>query len=112
MNANINNLSSDMRPTASLAGVAIADQSLTVAGTSAAMIATTLNDNTNYVFWTLTGADAYFTLDNSDPVGGSNGHFVAANASGVWSREMAIAAKWIREGATSARLHISELQGK
>lgn len=110
MNAYINNLSSEMRPSATIAGAAVTDQSLTVAGTAVAMIATALNDSTDAISWSLTGANAYYTIDGSDPVGGSNGHIVTDGSSSIWSKEMANAARWIREGAGSARLHISELQ--
>ena len=110
-NSSITNISNEFQPSNS-GGSAVVDQSLTVAGTAVAMMATAANADTDYVHWTLTGANAYVTYDGSDPVGGSNGHYVAENSSGVWSKEMAAAAIWIREGATSARLHISEFQSR
>jgi len=107
-----NNSASALVPSKDATGTSIADQSLTVAGTAVAMMATAAASGTNQVHWTLTGANAYYTLDGSDPVGGSNGHYVPENSSAVWSKETAAAAIWIREGATSARIHISELQSR
>lgn len=111
-NVSINNSTTALKPSKDNAGVAIADQSLTVAGTSVDMMATAAATGTDYVHWTLTGANAYVTFDGSAAVGGTNGHYVSENSSGVWSKEMATDANWIREGATSARLHISEFQAR
>ena len=111
-NANLTNIDSEFRPANDGTGTAIADQSLTVAGTAVAMMATAASELSTNVFWTLTGAAAYVTFDGSAPVGGTNGHLIAQGSSSVWSKEMATAAKWIREGGTSARLHISEFQAR
>jgi len=113
MNINQNNSLSNMRVTYDNTGTVVTDQSLVVAGTAVEMIATALNDATEYVLWTLSGGDALFTLDGSDPAGTeANGHLVQVGTDGVWDRKTAQDARWIRDSAVSARLHITELQGK
>ena len=104
---NIQNIDTNFVPTATLAGVAVADQTLTVDNTAAAMLATSLHALTTHVFWTADGDTARFTLDGTNPTS-TVGHFVADGESGIWKREMAEAAKWIRV-TTDVNLHISEL---
>lgn len=112
MNTIINNLASEYRPTKDNSGTSISDQSTTVGAASAAMLGTAVNATTNAVFWDLQDAGGYVTFDGSAPVAGSNGHFIAKNSSGIWSPSMVTDAKWIRESATSGRLHISEFQSR
>ena len=69
---------------------------------------TVLNANTTHVMWTLDGADARFTLDGSAPTS-TNGHWVSDKSSGIWHRNTANAAKWIRAASTNAYLHITEV---
>lgn len=107
----VNNLASNLKPAKTGAGVFVPDQTTTVDATvgGVAMIGTPLHSATGYIFWTCSGADARFTLDNSAPTS-TNGHLVSDGDSSIWSKEMVEAAKWIRTGGTSATLHISELQ--
>ena len=102
---NVNNIDTNIQPVAG-----VADRSVTVNDTSGgvAMIVAALNANTTHVMWTLDGADARFTLDNSAPTS-SNGHWVSDKSSGIWHRNTAAAAKWIRAASTDAYLHISEV---
>ena len=104
---NIQNIDTNMQPTKTLAGVAVADQTLTVDGTAADMLATSLNSLTTHVFWTADGDTARFTLDGTNPTS-TVGHLVADGESGIWKKEMAEEAKWIRV-TTDVNLHISEL---
>ena len=112
-NSSITNLASELKPSTSLDSTPVADQSLTVSTSAVAMMATAAATSTKYVVWSLTGADAMVTFDGSDPAGSkANGIFIAANSSSEWSIELANAARWIRDDATDARLHISELAGR
>jgi hypothetical protein len=107
---NVNNIDTNLKPSGT-----VADRAVTVDNTAGGvrMVATTsaLAATTTHVFWTLETADARFTIDGSAPTT-TNGHLVDASTgvkSGIWNRSMAEAAKWIRTGATSAVLSISEL---
>lgn len=105
----ITNLDTNLIPSNTIAGVAVADQTLTIDGTAAAMIATDLNAITTHVEWTLDGGAARYTLDGTDPTT-SVGHYVADGAKGYWRKEKAEAAKWIEADAgVGANLHISEM---
>ena len=103
----ITNLDSNLVPSTVLAGTKVADQTLTVGSSAAAMIATSLNSITTHVEWTLDGGPARYTLDGTNPTA-SVGHYVADGAKGVWRKEKAEAAKWIRV-SVNANLHISEM---
>jgi hypothetical protein len=81
------------------------DDVLTLTSTQ---VSTPLNANTTHVMWTLDGADARFTLDGSAPTS-TNGHWVSDKSSGIWHKNTAVAAKWIRAASTNAYLHITEV---
>ncbi len=49
------------------------------------------------------------TFDGTDPVGGTTGHYYAANANDVWSVAMATAAKMIRDGGSDGYISATEL---
>ena len=85
----------------------VTDQSLAVAD-SAVQFGTAFNSLTKYVVLDIQTADVRVTYDGSDPVGGSNGHILFAGRSYTWSKEAAAAAKFIRNGGTSASIHASE----
>jgi len=104
----VTNISTNMRPTATLAGVAVTDQSTVVSSSVVDMLSSDLHDNTTHVFWTNYGDAVFATFDGSDP-SGSNGHFIASGANGLWRREAAEVAKLIRSGGTDSRIHITEM---
>jgi len=84
-------------------------RTVTVSSSAVNFINTTaLHANTKYVFWTLTGGNARFTIDGSTPTA-SVGHQIQSGSSGVWSAVWANAAKVIREGGTDAVFTISGL---
>jgi hypothetical protein len=84
-----------------------ADQRLTI--TNAAVVQmSTLASETTHVLWTLETNNVRVTLDGSNPTI-TNGHLFVAGASGVWKKELAIAAKFIAPGANCI-LHVTELK--
>ena len=84
----------------------VTDQSLAVAD-SAVQFGTAFNSLTKYVVLDVQTADVRVTYDGSDPTT-SNGHILFAGRSYTWSKEAAAAAKFIRNGGTSASIHASE----
>tara|TARA_R100001163_G_scaffold65135_1_gene61283 strand:+ start:8624 stop:8935 length:312 start_codon:yes stop_codon:yes gene_type:complete len=86
--------------------VGVADQSLAVAD-SAVQFGTAFNKLTKYVVLDVQTADVRVTYDDTDPTT-SNGHILFAGRSYTWSKEAASAAKFIRNGTTSASIHASE----
>ena len=84
----------------------VTDQSLAVAD-SAVPFGTAFNSLTKYVVLDVQTADVRVTYDGSDPTT-SNGHILFAGRSYTWSKEAAAAAKFIRNGSTSASIHASE----
>ena len=84
----------------------VTDQSLAVAD-SAVQFGTAFNSLTKYVVLDIQTADVRVTYDGSDPTT-SNGHILFAGRSYTWSKEAAAAAKFIRNGGTSASIHASE----
>jgi len=109
MNSNINNLSNSLVPTKDNTGTSIASQSKTVSTASVALIATTLNNATDMVAWTVMDAGIYVTFDGT-AASSSNGHLIASGTSGEWSTATAAAALAIRDDATDARVQFSEFQ--
>jgi len=86
-----------------------ADQRLTVDATAGGVQFSAFHADTTQVFWTCEDAQCRVTLDGSAPTT-SNGHIINAGDSGVWSKALATAAKFIRTGSTSAVLHASQLK--
>ena len=84
----------------------VTDQSLAVAD-SAVPFGTAFNSLTKYVVLDVQTADVRVTYDGSDPTT-SNGHILFAGRSYTWSKEAAAAAKFIRNGTSSASIHASE----
>lgn len=84
----------------------VTDQSLAVAD-SVVQFGTAFNDLTKYVVLDVQTADVRVTYDDSAPTT-SNGHILFAGRSYTWSKEAAQAAKFIRNGGTSASIHASE----
>ena len=84
----------------------VADQRLTVSSTAIAF-ATAFNDNTTMVMFDVQGADVMCTVDGSDPTT-SNGHRLYDGTTYTWSKQMAAAAKFIRQAAVDADIHASE----
>ena len=87
-----------------------ADQALTVDATSGGVKFGALHADTTHVFWTNETAPCRVTFDNSAPTT-TNGHLVNIGDSGVWSKAMAVAAKFIRTGGTSAVVSASQMKG-
>lgn len=104
----VNNISTQLVPSASLSGVTVSDQRTVVGSSPVDMLGTALNPMTTHVFWTNYGDAVFCTFDGSDP-SPTNGHFVASGANGIWRREAAEAAKFIRSGGTDSALHITEM---
>jgi len=89
----------------------VADERLTVDATAGGVQFAALDAHTTHVFWTNEDAQARVTFDASAPTS-SNGHIVDVGDSGVWSQTMATAAKFIRTGAVSAVIHVSQFIGE
>jgi len=86
----------------------VSDRAVTAGAVAGPLIVAALNENTQVVYWTLTGANARVTFDGSAPTA-SNGHQYANGASGEWSPIRAQAARIIREAGTDAVFHITEM---
>jgi len=68
-----------------------------------------LNATTTAVKITVASQPIRVTFDGTDPVGGTTGHYYAANANDTWSRAMAAAAKMIRDGGSDGYVSATEL---
>ncbi len=68
-----------------------------------------LNSNTHCVKITVASQAIRVTFDGTDPVGGTTGHYYAANASDVWSKAAATAAKMIRDGGSDGAISVTEM---
>lgn len=86
-----------------------ADQRLTVDSTAGGVQFGAFHADTLYVYWTCEDAQCRVTFDNSAPTS-TNGHIINVGDSGLWLKNLATAAKFIRTGGTSAVLHASQLQ--
>jgi hypothetical protein len=69
----------------------------------------TLNADTKAVKITVATAAIRVTFDGTTPVGGTTGHYYAANASDTWSRAMAAGAKMIKDGGSAAEVSATEV---
>jgi len=90
-------------------GSAVADQRLAVDNTAGGVQFSSFNEITNMVMFDVQDADAMVTVDGSAPTS-TNGHRLYQGTTYTWSTAMAQAAKFIRQGATNAAIHASELQ--
>lgn len=108
MNSNINNLSSELKASRDNTGTLIASRSITVS-TAQDMIVADLADATQKILWSVETATVYVTYDGTTP-SATNGHPLSAGSGAEWSRQLAEDAKIFC--ATSARMHISELQSR
>ena len=87
-----------------------ADQALTVDATVGGVQFAAFHADTTHVFWTCETAQCRVTFDGTAPTA-TNGHVIDPGDSGTWRKELAVAAKWIRTGATSAAIAASQLKG-
>lgn len=104
----VTNISTNMVPTATLAGVTVTDQNTVVSSSVVDMLGTALDAHTTHVFWTNYGDAVFCTFDGSNP-SSTNGHYIASGENGTWRRELAEAAKFIRSDTTDSRIHITEM---
>jgi hypothetical protein len=86
------------------------DEALTVDATAGGVQLAALHADTTHVFWSNETAPCRVTFDGSGPTT-TNGHLINIGDSGVWSKAMAAAAKFIRTGAVSAVVSASQLKG-
>lgn len=49
------------------------------------------------------------TFDGSDPAVGTNGHILAAGYNAFWSKQLWMNARFIRQGASDATVHVSPM---
>lgn len=68
-----------------------------------------LKTETTVVKITVATAAIRVTFDGTTPVGGTTGHYYAANASDIWSKTMAAAAKMIKDGGSAGAVSATEL---
>lgn len=85
------------------------DQVLTVDDTAGGVQLSAFPAGTQQVLITLGTAEIRYTIDGSAPTT-TNGHLLSAYDERVWHVDMAVAAKFIRTGATSGVLHASPLK--
>ena len=84
----------------------VSDQTLAVAD-SAVQFGTAFNSLTRYIVLDVQLADVRVTYDGSAPTS-TNGHILFAGRSYTWSKQAAVAAKFIRDGSVSASIQASE----
>ena len=89
-----------------VAGVAVADQRLSVADT-AVPFATAFNAATDTVLLDVQTADVMVTFDGTAPTT-TNGHRLYAGQAFTWGKSAAQRANFIRATGTSAVIHASE----
>ena len=87
----------------------VADQRLTVDGTAGGVQFSAFSDTTNMIVLDVQDADVMCTFDGSAPTS-TNGHRLYSGSHYTWSTAAAAAAKFIRQGATSAAIQASEFQ--
>lgn len=80
----------------------------TTIGSSAAAICSSLNANTTHVLAQFTGAACRVTFDGTNPTT-SKGFIYEENSTAYWTREMALAAKGIRDDATDVVVEWQQL---
>ena len=86
----------------------VADQTLTVDATAGGVqFGTAFNNITRYIVLDVQGADVRVTYDNSAPTT-TNGHILFAGRSYTWSKQAAVAAKFIRDTSVTAGIFASE----
>jgi hypothetical protein len=90
-------------------GSAVADQRLTVDGTTGGVQFSTFGDTTTMIVLDVQDADIMCTFDGSAPTS-TNGHRLYAGSHYTWSTAAAQQAKLIRQGVTSAAVQASEFQ--
>jgi len=82
-------------------------QNLAVAGTAVQFDSTNFDYKTNAFFVTVHIAAVIVTFDGTTPTA-SNGHVLPNAWYGWWSKDAALAAKFIRHTGTSAQVTISQ----
>jgi hypothetical protein len=87
----------------------VTDQRLTVDATAGGVQFSAFNDITNMIVLDVQDADVMCTFDGSAPTS-TNGHRLYSGSQYTWSTAAAAAAKFIRQGSTSAAIHASEFQ--
>ena len=86
----------------------ITDQTLTVDATvGGVQFGTAFNSLTRYIILDVQGADVRVTYDDSPPTS-TNDHILFAGRSYTWSKQAALAAKFIRDAGSVATIHPSE----
>lgn len=90
-------------------GTAVADQRLTVDATAGGVQLSAFADTTNMIVLDVQDADVMCTFDGSAPTS-TNGHRLYSGSTFTWSTATASAAKFIRQGSTSAAIQASEFQ--
>ena len=106
MSFNLNNL---FPKPAIYRGTAVADQRLTVDATAGGVQFSAFADTTNMIVLDVQDADVMCTFDGSAPTS-TNGHRLYSGSQYTWSTATATAAKFIRQGGTSAAIQASEFQ--
>ena len=83
------------------------DQTLSVDDTAGGKQFSAFNSLTKYVVLDVQGADVRVTYDDSAPTT-TNGHILYAGRSYTWSKQAAVAAKFIRDTSVTAGIFASE----
>tara|TARA_R110002072_G_scaffold220939_1_gene378180 strand:- start:841 stop:1155 length:315 start_codon:yes stop_codon:yes gene_type:complete len=83
------------------------DQALSVDATAGGVQFSAFNSLTKYVVLDVQGADVRVTYDDSAPTT-TNGHILYAGRSYTWSKQAAVAAKFIRDTSVTAGIFASE----
>jgi len=86
----------------------VSGRTVTAATAAASLIVAPLNEQTQGIYWSITGANARVTFDGTTPTS-TLGHQLVNGDEGIWSPTLANAAKIIREASTDAPIYITEI---
>lgn len=85
------------------------DQNLTISSASGGVQFSTFDSMTTHIFWSTSYGDCRVTFDGSLPTA-TNGHVIEIGSSGIWRKELAAAAKFIRSGGVDVVITASQLK--
>lgn len=87
----------------------VAGQDLAVSGTAGGVQWAAFDEDTSHIFWQCQGAEVRVTFDGTAPTA-SHGLLLSVGDAGIWSTDLAEAAKFIRAGSSNAVLYCQEMR--
>jgi len=100
MNALVTNMEQELKPAGSAKSLAVSDSAVGFPE---------IPGRYDYVMIDVIGADVRFTVDGTDPVGGTSGHLLANGSHRIWHKNFASVSRYIRNADTDAAVYITPL---